>query len=1397
MVEQPVMELTVTPPEKQIREITSVEETVENPNEFVFPKLTFTEDVYRQTIDLLRGTEGTEDPIPKFVSYITEELSTEYPDDPNFISEKSLKDGTATIFNYIANFRNKKPENRKLTNEQIVELFVQDDQGRPATKGSYVRGFARKAPAGAASAAAFFKGAQATNLALSALPPVVPNPALSALFTGTRILGPIVGGTAAAMATMSGGDYVTEKAFGPRRLIVPGQDFREVAGEVFGENIFFGAIPFFLKEKASRLGTDLIVDNLKGSRSSKVTKGLENLLDRARIEAQTKTNRFATSEFGATALGAMAVGAMDEREREKIIPRLVVETTGTVTGGLITDLIAKRALDAVEASVLAFKTFRTKGEKSLISRAGRKNEELIGEFLRDYIEASPGETVETVLANLDDTTLETLTAKIKQADPSSLIETPTLTAGTKSRSAALLRLEKSLEVSGSGLKGERITANSQAIEIVKKGILLLHAMNDPKALEEASTLIKDVFELELTLKVNQSQKTMEAAFEKLQQGDAGPERIADLGKRLFKVIENNLSTDRAKETYLWKDVKGDETITEFVNLKGETTNVPNFVSVWEEILRSTPEANTKNVSKLKQLLKFTDRKKKELNLSGGSVGGSKATLKFREVLSDILKEPELTKGVGETSVDKFNETLRLEVLRTINNVRLPDASIDDTINNLSSEQLTILIKSLSNYQIEAMSPDKRMPESVRKKTAQFSKLINFKRRELIDKKNNFETIDSDASNLKPVTAIELIDMRSEALSLGKTLQSIGDQSGSNAAFAFASALLRDLESFPEGTNLQYDIARGFSKALNDTYTRAFGGEILETTGKGRLRIEPELLGSQLFQANKAFLRVKQLDNMGKFGLEQDLTSLLSSNKERGQALLLEAKKAAFDEQYGVFDIPKLERWIQSNKEELSTMPAILTRFDEASKRVVPYESEGGLYTSLKNTVDATKDLRNTTESILRKIESETFKADGTANIDTIKKWMKKETNKDLLKIFPDIKADLEDLIAGDNSKLIMFERAKAAKSERIAEKKKFASFYDLLPDSKFSPTSALIKAMTNKDNPVRELTGLWEAIQKAPDSWSNPKTGDTFTKSDAVEGFRASVLDALITSASSNGAVDGPVLYRNMFAGLGGSQNNISLAKFLENKEVFSESHLKAIESLMARLMDLDTAIASGRIGDAEGIMSKVGIGTETLISVLGSASGSRLYSMFGGKGPGTIIATGKGASAAREGYKKLFENIPNSLKSDYLKKVLGDPEQASLLIRKAKSKREDDRIIKRMFNYAVDNFFIPPLKRTFQAVATTPIEELIPDETSLNEGQDEIKKPFMFSLENQFLSDASPSMNAVRGGPQPVAQATLPAPPPAQADPQTRQKYAALFPNDPTSAMIKGSQGGIGSLFG
>ena len=151
-------------------------ETVENPNEFVFPKLTFTEDEYNQTLDIFRGAGGGQDPVPNFVKAITNELSLDYPDDPNFVSEKALKDGTATIFNFIPNLSTLPPKERRLSNEQIVRLLVQDTEGRPATEGSLIRGFGRKAPTGAASAVAFLKGAQAANVALSGVPPVGPGP---------------------------------------------------------------------------------------------------------------------------------------------------------------------------------------------------------------------------------------------------------------------------------------------------------------------------------------------------------------------------------------------------------------------------------------------------------------------------------------------------------------------------------------------------------------------------------------------------------------------------------------------------------------------------------------------------------------------------------------------------------------------------------------------------------------------------------------------------------------------------------------------------------------------------------------------------------------------------------------------------------------------------------------------------------------------------------------------------------------------------------------------------------------------------------------------------------------------------------------------------------------------
>ena len=66
--------------------------------------------------------------------------------------------------------------------------------------------------------------------------------------------------------------------------------------------------------------------------------------------------------------------------------------------------------------------------------------------------------------------------------------------------------------------------------------------------------------------------------------------------------------------------------------------------------------------------------------------------------------------------------------------------------------------------------------------------------------------------------------------------------------------------------------------------------------------------------------------------------------------------------------------------------------------------------------------------------------------------------------------------------------------------------------------------------------------------------------------------------------------------------------------------------------------------------MGKLGPSADLILSVLGSAAGSRLQNLIPGEGgTGTLIASARGASAFRDAYKEVFKNVPNILKTDML----------------------------------------------------------------------------------------------------------------------------------------------------
>ena len=114
---------------------------------------------------------------------------------------------------------------------------------------------------------------------------------------------------------------------------------------------------------------------------------------------------------------------------------------------------------------------------------------------------------------------------------------------------------------------------------------------------------------------------------------------------------------------------------------------------------------------------------------------------------------------------------------------------------------------------------------------------------------------------------ELTDMRSIALSAVRQLRSESKFDEARIAGKYADLLLGQLDEFPdESFTVPYREARAFSRSLNDTFTRAFAGDILQQNAKGGTRDAPELLADRLLRgsASNTLLRINQIQEAGRF-----------------------------------------------------------------------------------------------------------------------------------------------------------------------------------------------------------------------------------------------------------------------------------------------------------------------------------------------------------------------------------------------------------------------------------------------------------------------------------------------------------------------------------------------------
>lgn len=292
--------------------------------------------------------------------------------------------------------------------------------------------------------------------------------------------------------------------------------------------------------------------------------------------------------------------------------------------------------------------------------------------------------------------------------------------------------------------------------------------------------------------------------------------------------------------------------------------------------------------------------------------GQRSNIRLSEALYDIVsnqlylarnKESNLWKAVPEVTVP---------------------VSPDDPPEFISKwDELTNLTKEARDFATEGLAP---LASFVRRKREELGFAVD---------ENNLPIPATD-----DLTTKELVEMRSVALKLGKSLDAAG-KPGARMAYGMADALLDDALSIPAGPGqgnwrVAYDMARAYSKALNDTFTRSFAGETQSTLKSGAERIAPELLAKRVLQGGNdpTYLRIKQINEIGSFaqregleGADQTVGTLLGTTEQ----ILRNARSAAFNPETGEINPVLLQKWIRDNNDVLEMLPRLKGDLENAEK----------------------------------------------------------------------------------------------------------------------------------------------------------------------------------------------------------------------------------------------------------------------------------------------------------------------------------------------------------------------------------------------------------------------------------------------------------------------------------
>ena len=450
-----------------------------------------------------------------------------------------------------------------------------------------------------------------------------------------------------------------------------------------------------------------------------------------------------------------------------------------------------------------------------------------------------------------------------------------------------------------------------------------------------------------------------------------------------------------------------------------------------------------------------------------------------------------------------------------------------------------------------------------------------------------------------------------------------------------------------------------------------------------------------------------------------------------------------------------------------------------------FEGADGVFTSVNNIM----------EGAIRTLRLQAMNPDGSINAGALERY--KRDNAELLEIFPNLKSDLDNAVSAQRT-VETFESRSAA-SKKISDSQAYLA--TLIGNS--SPHLALTEALNftpknaKQADPIgglRRLFRLTSVQYKGPDGKLLPAAEQAAMRERINEGYFNTILQHAMMEAGGEGKTfDHVTFHRTLFAPLPGQgAGKTSLVDLAESYGIMDENQIRRIRTISNQMVRLAAADQAGKLADPD-LVKEAGPIFDFYVGMIGLAGGTKAYQALTG-------GTGGTASISAAGFTKgialdFFKNIPASKRMETIQLIFTDPEFAATLIRKPKNEKEGVSQAERIVKLLTEKGFL-----TFGEMSPFFIREAGEDEDVGTGRTTPIPTPQGMSV-SSVAPTAMPAPQPVPAQPvappptTTLASAAPPPPPPAAPGPVDRQRYAAMFPGDIASGMIR--QQGIGSLMG